>query len=223
MEDLVINFHGIGDIPDFVPGDERPYWISEREFQNFVKGTAEVTPDLGIRIIVTFDDGNRSDIDIAAVILAKYKVNGIFFPCTGRIWNPNYLNAEHIRSLDDAGFEVGSHGIDHRRWKGLPSDSLEREVKHSKLVLEDILGKKVVSAALPFGSYDAASLEVARSSGYRVIYSSDAGMSKDDAFFRRRWTYHAATGCDIVKWVHLSRSINHQVISGLKHFIKARL
>jgi peptidoglycan/xylan/chitin deacetylase (PgdA/CDA1 family) len=121
--DLFVIFHGIGTPPQHVPAEERPYWTSEQAFLTFVRGATEAGNAAGIRIIPTFDDGNRSDVDIAAPALLDNRLPGLFFPCTGRIGRNGYLTEADLRTLDGP-FEIGSHGVDHVPWTALESDAL---------------------------------------------------------------------------------------------------
>jgi peptidoglycan/xylan/chitin deacetylase (PgdA/CDA1 family) len=220
VTELFVTFHGIGTIPDHAPAEERPYWMPEAHFRKFIAGAQEAATSVGIRIVATFDDGNRSDIDIAAPFLAYHGLPGIFFPCSGRIGRQGYLTADDIRALDAEGFEIGSHGVDHMPWKGLGADALLREVAHSKAAVEEVLGRKIVSAALPFGAYDAATLRALRKSGYRTVYSSDPGISPATAWLRRRWSYHRDRHFDIRVMARRSRSPSHRMVSEAKRIIK---
>jgi peptidoglycan/xylan/chitin deacetylase (PgdA/CDA1 family) len=221
VTELFVTFHGIGATPDHVPAEERPYWMPEAHFRKFIAGAQETASSADIRIVTTFDDGNRSDIDIAAPILADHGLRGIFFPCSGRIGRQGYLTADDIRALNAEGFEVGSHGVDHVSWRGLGAGALTREVAQSKAAIEEVLGREIASAALPFGAYDAATLLALRKIGYRTIYSSDPGISSASAFFRRRWSYHRERQFDIRVMALRSRSLSHRMVSGAKRIIKS--
>jgi peptidoglycan/xylan/chitin deacetylase (PgdA/CDA1 family) len=221
VTELFVTFHGIGTAPNHVPAEERPYWMPEAHFRNFIAGAQEAASSVDIRIVATFDDGNHSDIDIAAPILVDHGLRGIFFPCSGRIGRQGYLTADEIRALNAEGFEIGSHGVDHVPWKGLGADALTHEVAQSKAAIEEVLGREIASAALPFGAYDAATLRALRKSGYRTVYSSDPGISPAGACFRRRWSYHNDRQFDIRVMARRSRSLSHRMISEAKRIIKS--
>jgi peptidoglycan/xylan/chitin deacetylase (PgdA/CDA1 family) len=221
VAELFVTFHGIGAPPDHVPAEERPYWMSETHFRKFIAGVQEAASNADIRIVATFDDGNRSDIDIAAPILVDHGLRGIFFPCSGRIGRQGYLTADDIRALNAEGFEIGSHGVDHVPWRGLDADALIHEVAESKAAVEEVIGRDITSAALPFGAYDAATLWALRENGYRTVYSSDPGISPTGAWFRRRWSYHSDRQFDIRVMAYCSRSLSHRIVSGAKRIFKS--
>jgi peptidoglycan/xylan/chitin deacetylase (PgdA/CDA1 family) len=195
--------------------------MPEAHFRKFIAGVQEAASAADVRITATFDDGNRSDIDIVAPLLADHDLRGIFFPCSGRIGRQGYLTADDIRALNAEGFEIGSHGIDHVPWKDLDAAALTHELAQSKVALESVLGREIDSAALPFGAYDAATLRALRKSGYRTIYSSDPGISRANARFRRRWTYRNDRQFDIRVMARRSRALSHRLISEAKRIIKS--
>jgi peptidoglycan/xylan/chitin deacetylase (PgdA/CDA1 family) len=221
MKNLFLTFHGIGLPPNHIATEERKYWIPETLFREVILSSREAASFDDFRVVPTFDDGNRSDIDIAAPILADYGLHGIFFPCSGRVGRQGYLTADEIRALSAAGFEIGSHGVNHVAWKGLDTDALANELNQSKLALEEVLGREVVSAALPFGAYDAATLRAVRKCGYRIIYSSDPGMSGEGAQFRRRWSFRNDRVFDIRGMAHRSRSPGYRIAWEASRIIKS--
>jgi peptidoglycan/xylan/chitin deacetylase (PgdA/CDA1 family) len=221
MDTLYLAFHGIGPPPKHVPHDEQPYWMPEQHFRDFIASVSEAAASEDIRIVPTFDDGNYSDIAIAAPILADNDLHGIFFPCAGRMGRESYLAGDNIRALAAAGFEIGSHGIDHVPWKGLSPEALANELSGSKLALEEVLGRQIASAAIPFGSYDAQVLRTLRENGYCIVYSSDPGACREGARFRPRWSYRSDRVFDIREMVRRSRSLAHKMVLRTKRIVKS--
>jgi peptidoglycan/xylan/chitin deacetylase (PgdA/CDA1 family) len=221
LTDLYVIFHGIGDPPAHIPAGERPYWIPEHAFRGFVKDVHRAAHSAGVQIVPTFDDGNRSDVDIAAPVLIENKLPGVFFPCTGRIGRTGYLTEADLRTLNGHGFEIGSHGVDHVPWSRLNPAALYHEIVHSKAALERILGHRVTSAALPFGYYNAATLRLLRKSGYTAVYSSAPGLSPVDSWFRHRWCYREDKRFDIQSIVRRSRTLRFRMVAEGKHFLKS--
>lgn len=221
LTDLFVIFHGIGEPPADISAEERPYWIPEKSFRGFIRDANRAAYAAGVRIVPTFDDGNRSDVDIAAPVLVDSKLPALFFPCTGRIGRKGYLTETDVRTLDGHAFEIGSHGIDHVPWSRLHPAALHREITHSKAVLERLLGHDITSAALPFGYYDAATLRVLRKSGYKAVYSSAPGLSRADSWFRHRWCYREDRRFDIQSIAQRSRALGFRLVSEGKHFLKS--
>lgn len=180
----VLNFHGIG-VPERTldPGEER-YWISADRFCEVLDRIAG-HPERD-HLAITFDDGNLSDLSIAAPELERRGLGARFFMLTGRIGKPGSLGRDDIGTLIDCGMCIGSHGIAHRDWASLSRQELDDELASSKSVLEDICGEPIRSAAIPFGRYNAGVLAALRTCGYTEAYSSDGGVMDTSAFVRPR-------------------------------------
>jgi len=184
MKARAFNFHGIGQPGPAVSEGERPYWISAQAFEAFLEIFAAYRSRY--MIVITFDDGNRSDIEIAAPLLLKYKLNARFFVLTGRLENPDYLDKTNICDLKNMGFGIGSHGINHVNWAQQDIPSLRQELTRSREVLEGILGQPVTEAAIPFGSYRRRVLKELWAHGYRIAWSSDGETTSLQKFLRPR-------------------------------------
>ncbi|MXO75653.1 hypothetical protein GRI40_10535 [Altererythrobacter aerius] len=65
---MAVNFHGLGTPHTAVAEDERPFWLPLERFEQIL-GRIARSPDPA-RFVVTFDDGNASDI-MAADALAR--------------------------------------------------------------------------------------------------------------------------------------------------------
>lgn len=180
----VVNFHGIGSPGRPLEPGEADYWIGVDRFCSVLDRIAG-HPDRE-HLSITFDDGNVSDLTIAAPELQRRGLAASFFVLTGRIGKAGSLGDADIRALMSSGMLIGSHGIAHRDWTGLSARELDDELRASKASLEGICGGPVRSAAIPFGRYNAAVLAALRSAGYAAAYSSDGGSMDNAAFLRPR-------------------------------------
>lgn len=117
---------------------------------------------MSIIITTSWDDGNKCDMRVSK-LLEKYKLKGTFYipikysQCT--------LEKRDILKLSKQ-FEIGSHGLNHRRLNFLSKNEKMEEILKSKKILENIINKKIKSFAYPFGVYDKKSLEYVRTAGY---------------------------------------------------------
>jgi len=223
MHDLPVylTFHGIGPAPSWVPANEVPYWIGEEDFRKLIAQMSNANKRLQVEFVATFDDGNLSDIEIAAPVLKAQSVKGIFFPCAGRIEQGGYLSAKDLRKLRDAGFSVGSHGVDHLPWTTLAEADLHRETTEAKAMIEAALGAPVTDAALPFGSYNRRTLAALQAAGFEKVFSSDPGLSPRDAWFVRRFSYRTDRVFDLDEIVATHSSALKRTLTEIKHQIKA--
>jgi peptidoglycan/xylan/chitin deacetylase (PgdA/CDA1 family) len=183
-----VTFHGVGDPGRPLDAGEAAVWIDTDALLaslDAVRGRADVR--------ITFDDGNRSDVDVALPALLERGLTATFFVLAGRLREPDYLTEEDILRLEESGMSIGSHGMDHVDWRSLDSVALRRELADSRTILERITGRQVTEASVPFGSYDRRVLSAARSEGgYRHVYTSDGGPASCAAWLQGRNTVHAS-------------------------------
>jgi len=186
---IALNFHGIGTpARDLEPG-EAPYWIAPELFDVILDRIA-AHPERA-RIRITFDDGNRSDLTVALPALRARGLRADFFVLSGRLGEAGSLDAEGIVALLEAGMGVGSHGIAHLPWDGLSPDALRDELEGSKARLEEVCGRPVTSAGIPFGRWSGAVLRGLRAAGYIEAWSSDGGVARDGDFPMARTSVRA--------------------------------
>jgi peptidoglycan/xylan/chitin deacetylase (PgdA/CDA1 family) len=116
-------------------------------------------------LAITFDDGFASVAEHAAPLLAERGLPATVFCVAGHVggrndWEGNrsgafespLVTAEQISALASAGLEIGSHGFAHAPVSETAGASLERELVHSKEVLEGLTGGQVRSYAYPYGA-----------------------------------------------------------------------
>lgn len=180
----IINFHGIGEpLRELEPG-EADYWLSRDRFLTILDRIASHPERQGISI--TFDDGNASDLLIAAPELRRRGLRAEFFVLAGRIGKAGSLSASDIRALITMEMRIGSHGVAHRDWTRLSAGELHYELAASKEQLEGICGCPVNAASMPFGWYNAAVLKEIRNTGYSAAYSSGGGSAEVSEFLKPR-------------------------------------
>lgn len=151
--------------------------LSEGDLPQFLSGHLALER---VGLLLTFDDGLRSNYRVAAALLDDFEFKGIFFvPVAfietasesadaqrrfyGRIntclsgdresaedYEP--MSWEDLRDLLRRGHAVGSHTTSHTSLgKGIGPDVLRREVVDSKRILEERLGQTIRSFCWPFG------------------------------------------------------------------------
>lgn len=175
--EVILNFHGVGDptaSPRAVEADEALYWIPAALFEE-IAGCIAFARSRGRTVGITFDDGNASDLEICAPILARLGLRAEFFPLAGRIDAAGSLSAQDLRALRGMGMVLGSHGWDHVDWRMLDEEGRRREMEAAREVIARIAGAPATAAAIPFGRYDRRTLARLQAAGYARVYSSDGG------------------------------------------------
>ncbi|MGF1646670.1 MAG: polysaccharide deacetylase family protein, partial [Kineosporiaceae bacterium] len=101
---------------------------------------------------------------------------------------PGSLTGDDLRSLRDAGMTIGSHGMDHRPWRGLPPEARERELVTAREQIAAVAGTPVAEAACPLGRYDRRLLADLRRLGYARVHTSDRRHARPGAWLQPRFS-----------------------------------
>ena len=198
MQIVNLTFHGIGTIPRLLDAGEMSCWL-EAAFFTAVLDRIGACP----HVRLTVDDGNDSDADLILPALLERKLRATFFVCAGRLDTPSFLDRERVRRLASAGMTIGSHGCAHVPWRRLEEPQLRDELHQSRSRLEDICGQPITAAACPFGSYDRRVLRAVRRAGYEVVYNSDGGAARAEAWIQPRTTVRRTTSlAELEQLVH---------------------
>lgn len=181
-----ICFHGIGRLHAEREPGEAQYWITSTQLQHLLDTLAN-RPDVAI----SFDDGNRSDVDVALPHLLDRGLRATFFPIAGRLSDPRSLAPAALRELTDAGMAVGSHGMWHRPWRRLTAAEAEEEFVQAREEISEAAGQPVVRAAAPLGRYDRKALAKLRQYGYTEVNTSDRRLARRGAWLQPRFSVGA--------------------------------
>ncbi len=185
MKGTNVTFHGIGSPSTDVCAEEREVWLEVAIFEailDVMQGR--------VGVCITVDDGNASDLEIVASALKERNMGASFFVPVGLLGQSGYMSKSDVRQLTEAGFVIGSHGIEHVDWRKLNDDDLRCEAHDSRQILEQMIGQSVCEASCPFGSYDRRVLRFLRKAGYRRVYTSDRGIASRQAWLQARNTIH---------------------------------
>lgn len=173
---------------DGVSAEESFFWITRQAFTTLLDNIVAAQSKVDVPIIITFDDGNASDAVVALPELVRRGLKAAFFVCAGRIGVPHYLDRIALADLIAAGMEVGTHGQDHRKWRGLDDSAFNTEIREARRHIEDLCGVAIRKAAIPFGSYDRRLLQRLRDEQFECVYTSDRGLARSDAWLKPRDT-----------------------------------
>lgn len=125
-------------------------------------------------VVLTFDDGFADLPGPTAEALAERALPATAYLTTGAI-TPGHrsllppapmMTLAQAPSLERHGLEVGAHTVTHAQLDTLRPPELDRELRESKAVLEDVLGHEVPHLAYPHGYNSRAVRRAARRAGY---------------------------------------------------------
>jgi peptidoglycan/xylan/chitin deacetylase (PgdA/CDA1 family) len=177
---LILAYHAISDAWDAVttvtPGQfgEQVRHLLERGYRSVTFERALSAPPPGKVFAITFDDAHRSVYDIAFPVLRDLgAVATVFAPTdyigTGRPtgWEGFERDAagphaselvcmdwEQLRTVADAGWEVGSHTCSHPHLTRLMPEHRRRELVDSRELIEERLQRRCRTIAYPYSDVD---------------------------------------------------------------------
>ncbi len=138
-------------------------------------------------VVITFDDGYRNNYEHAFPIMKEFHLKATVFLVGNSVgaWNswekdstlPKYplMGVPEIREMANAGFEFGSHTLNHHAMNQIPLDKAKEEIALSKRFLEDLLGIPIISFSYPFNGYNPAVKNAVIESGYTSACTAGSG------------------------------------------------
>lgn len=144
-------------------------------------------------LVITFDDGFRTDYEVAYPLLARFGFSATFFVCLSNLGEESRW--AQMRDMIAAGFTIGSHTLTHRYLTDLDRGELDHELSASRRIIEQRTGQPVRYLAPPGGRYDRSIIERAEHFGYRALLTTRVGANDhtSDAMALKRWTVRAQT------------------------------
>jgi peptidoglycan/xylan/chitin deacetylase (PgdA/CDA1 family) len=150
-------------------------------------------------VVITFDDGYRDNFTEAMPVLASAGLTATFFVATGFIGTAREfphdlrddresrfakLTWDDLRLMEEAGFEVGSHTVNHTNMGRADEMTAEREILDSLAALDRELGARPRPFSFPWGKPEDISpraLEAIRRAGYYAAASAYGGANSCDS------------------------------------------
>lgn len=183
----VLNYHQINNVDENLltvstqEFDAQMTWLEENGYQTITaseladalegKGKLPEHP-----VLITFDDGYIDNYQCAFPILKKHQMKAIIFLISDYVsMYSNYLTWEQILEMQAAGIEFGSHTLDHTVLTDLSPIAVERELKGSKNVLQNRLGRKIEFLAYPCGFTNTEIKTRVKEAGYRAAFTVELG------------------------------------------------
>lgn len=121
-------------------------------------------------IMLTFDDTDVDQWDVARPEMKKYGFKGVFFIMTVSIGKKHYMSAQQIKQLSDEGNVIGSHTWNHSNFKKFQGKDWEIQLDKPTKKLEEITGKKIDYFAYPFGLWNAQNLPELHKRGFKIAF-----------------------------------------------------
>jgi peptidoglycan/xylan/chitin deacetylase (PgdA/CDA1 family) len=175
-------------------------WLLEHGYEPATFHDAVVAPSAPRTFALTFDDAWASIFEHGFPVLSALGVPATVFTLTdapgppvrrlrGPILEPLVggphehelmpMSWDQLRTLQDAGWEIGSHTRSHPFLTTVDDDRLGDELAASKLRCEEMLGRPCRTIAYPSGDFDARVVRFARAAGYAVAGTLPVRFDRD--------------------------------------------
>jgi peptidoglycan-N-acetylglucosamine deacetylase len=158
-------------------------------------------------VTTSWDDGHVLDMKLAG-LLAKYNIKGTFYISlkNREFERKELLTADQIRLLSKY-FEIGAHTLTHPRLSKISEFESKKEIEISKLYLEIITGKAVLSFCYPGGSYNLLHTKQVADAGYKFARTTKRFETKTNGkIYETATTVHAYRHwTDLIPIIKLSR------------------
>ncbi len=117
-------------------------------------------------VVLSFDDGYRSDWTDVAPILQRIGWPGVLDLCMNAVGPHRDLPVGLVHGLVRAGWEIDDHTLTHPDLTTLDAAGLHREIVGSRAVIRHLTGEPVSFFCYPAGKYDAQVIAVVRAAGF---------------------------------------------------------
>ncbi len=160
-------------------------------------------------IALTFDDGWLDNWACAFPVLVKYRIRAAVFVTTGWVDRASeggpqaspgafpfhrearrkaeegecrgvVLDWDRIAEMRASGLvDFFSHTVSHARCDRLGPEAAAQELRSSKRVLEERLGRPCPYLCWPFGKFSEGAVALARETGYRALFTTRPGVVRE--------------------------------------------
>jgi len=113
--------------------------------------TLDNTNNLKDIVRITIDDGGSSCVHLGE-LLANKNIKAIFFIVSSFLNKKGFISSDDLKIITNLGHDIGSHSHTHPGpFCELTNQEIFNEVKISKEIIEDHIGKEVISFSIPGG------------------------------------------------------------------------
>jgi len=158
--------------------------VSLNEAELFLRGKLPATR-VAKPVLLTFDDGYDGVFRFGYPELKKRKMRATTFLVVSQVNQRNHLTVKQIQEMSRSRiFEFGSHTYNlhipiPESWdQGQTSAyAIESDLRKSRSMIEKWLAKPATALAWPYGHYDQRCLNLARRSGFKMVFTTDYGYN----------------------------------------------
>jgi peptidoglycan/xylan/chitin deacetylase (PgdA/CDA1 family) len=121
-------------------------------------------------VMITFDDGSKSQFTAALPILNAFGFKAVFFIMTVALGKEKYMNATQIKDLVKQGHIIGCHTWDHHNVTTYKATDWRIQIQNPTIELQKITGKPIQFFAYPYGAWDVMAVTQLKNNGYVMAF-----------------------------------------------------
>lgn len=183
---VVLLYHAVGAGPDACPTDcfaEQVEWLAKNTQVLPLEDLLAGRGDGPLQVAVTFDDGYASVARVAAPIMTRHKIPGTVYltaaciawheadrrdsdPALGHLMGESFMLWSEAQALHAAGWQIGSHGLDHVDMTQLNAAELRHQLEGARALIKQELGAPCPAFAYPWGRNVAVTRAAVAAAGY---------------------------------------------------------
>lgn len=168
---------------------EQMNWLTDHCHVMSLTQLIHAQPSRDIQVALTFDDGYQSLYEQALPILAAKKLTAMVYLNTGWIKQVEherqlsradlghypdeaFLLWSEVKALFQAGWEIGSHGVNHYNFAETAATLAQQELTTSKQEIEQQLNTVCVHFSYPWGRYTQNLQTIVKTCGYHYAVAA---------------------------------------------------
>lgn len=138
--------------------------------------------------MLTVDDGFKDNLTLMLPLLKKYNFRAVVYAVTGvdrNQWDIDHpkqekpfmlMSPQEIQTMAASGYiEFGGHTQTHPHLSQLSRTQQLQEMADNKAILEQLIGKPLVSFAYPYGDWNQDSVELVQELGFDFAVATNSG------------------------------------------------
>lgn len=168
-------------------------------FKDLYSHWDKATPLPSNPMIITFDDGYLNNYTEAFPILRDFGFRAVLYVVVQTVgWDNRWhdpasetripmVSWPQLKEMQKAGWEIGSHTMNHPNLKRIDIKEVKREVEKSRSVIAEFTEETPDSFAYPYGAGEdvPAIVEAVKLAGYRTAVTVHSGKWTADKFLER--------------------------------------
>ena len=162
-------------------------------------------------VSLAFDDGYLTQYKIAYPEMKKYGYNGTLYilaNSTGLFEGRELMTFDQAKEMQDLGWEIGSHSLNHQVLTMLSNQELERQLKLSKEILEKE-GFDVKTLAFPKGHFNKEVINETKKNylASRALTEGFNDLNNLDLYnLKTKWLVIEKSPEEICSWIEYSQN-----------------